>query len=148
MPENMITSLGYNEQALKLCIDSNDKGNVAGKVVSMRLSRPIEFFNLNDFIMKMEAVMDLQNFPQSFQRKRGFKGIKADVSRVIEEATSGTPTTKEEMEAACGALSTFTVRILSRQNSSWQGHVVFPGVDDIAPFQSELELLDIITKYI
>lgn len=150
MPENMITSLGYNEQALKLCIDDLSNNAVKGRVVSMRLSQPINFVSLNDFIMKMDAVMDAQNFPQSFQRKREFKTKKggAGAGQGILSAIQGTPITRDELDAAAGLVATVTVRVLSRQNATWQGHVLLPGRQGPIAFDSELGLLQIISEHL
>lgn len=142
MPESK--AMGYKEQALRLCVDQVDGNKIQGRVFSMRLAVPVAFGDLSDFILKMDAVMDAQNFPQSFQRKRAFKkagddGLKGDAKAAVE----GTGMSEAEVEAAVGLVDTFTVRVVTRQNASWQGHVEIPDGAPI-PFDSALEMAAIV----
>jgi len=138
-------SLGYNEQALRMCIDGTDGDKVWGRVFSMRLSRPVDFVDLSDFVMKMDAMMDIQNFPQAFQRKRAFR---VSAGRHREEhilaATEGEAMPEAEVEAAQGSRATLVVRVLTRQNASWQGHVAVPGRTGVLEFSSELGFVEIV----
>jgi len=138
-------SLGYNEQALRMCIDGADGDKVWGRVFSMRLSQPVDFTDLSDFVMKMDAIMDAQNFPQSFQRKRAFK-VPAGRSREahLQAALEGEAMTEAEVEAANGLCATLVVRVLARQNASWQGHVAMPGHSGLVDFSSELDFVEIV----
>ena len=138
-------SLGYNEQALRMCIDGTDGDKVWGRVFSMRLSRPVDFVDLSDFVVKMDAIMDAQNFPQSFQRKRAFK-VPAGRRREahILAALEGVAMQEAEVEAAQGSRATLVVRVLTRQNASWQGHVAVPGRSGVLEFSSELGFVEIV----
>ena len=145
MPERKIISLGYNESALRVCVDGVDGDKLWGRVFSMRLSAPIPFGDLGDFVMKMDQVMDEQNFPQSFQRKREFKaGKKKRGLGQVFKALEGEPLTADVVNAAKGQLATFTVRVLTRQNASWQGHIIWDGEAGVIDFSSELDMVQIV----
>lgn len=146
MSDTIITGLGYLHQSLRLCIDGASQGRIWGRVAGMRLSSPMPFTDMNEFIMKMDIIMDQQNFPQSFQRKREFKAGKRSENMIesVKPYITGVAATAEQVDALEGELATITLRILARRNASWQGHVVMPDGSK-ADFGSELEMLQIIS---
>ncbi len=141
MPPRKINGYGYKESSLRVCIDTAKAGKIGGRVFSMRLAEPLEFNDISEFLLLMEGVMDEQNFPQSFQRKRQFKvkaGAEGD-DKVL-QAVTGTGMAEDTVNAAKGELATFTLRVLTRQNTSWQGHIFWDGQNTPMSFDSELEL--------
>ena len=78
----------------------------------------------------MERLLDATKFPQAFSTPRAFGGDAA--GRGGAAAGTGPKT---------GKLATFTVRVIFRQNASWQGSVSWLEGENEQRFRSVLELL-------
>ena len=131
--------LNFREAALRVCVDGRERGGFQGRVCGRRLSEPLEFSDISDLVLKVDALMDVQKFPQAFQRIRSFRDkelpeIPAAQSR--EELSSA-----EAVENARGELATFLLQVRSRQSASWQG--VIDWMDGCPPqeFSSTLEFM-------
>ena len=83
-----------------------------------------------DFLKVMESLLGSMNFPQSFSASRSF--------RKVEENTTSTPAPIIHQE---GELATFALKVLFRQNASWQGSVVWQEGGREESFRSVLELI-------
>ena len=70
------------------------------------------------------------NFPQSFAAARSFSGARR-------QRTEQRP----EGEAHTGALATFAIRLIFRQNASWQGSITWLEGEVEQSFRSVLELI-------
>ena len=135
----------YKSSELRVCVDSAANGSMSGKVYSMRLSSPIEFSDINDFILKVEAVLDAQNYPQAFQTKRMFKEVPVTTSPHVSDDSSELLDEKTVDETS-GKLTTFSVLITSRLNTSWQGFIdKLDGSDKLA-FNSGLQFLQLLSE--
>lgn len=132
----------YKTSAIKVCLSKPDGAVVSGFLVGLRLKRPVDFYDIGDFLIKVESILDAQNHPQAFQRKRMFSGDAAHVPELMDD--SEPYMTEAEVDAATGHM-TFMLNIVARQNTTWQGHMVWDdGQRD--EFVSDLELMQIIDK--
>ncbi|WP_300026630.1 hypothetical protein [Oscillibacter sp.] len=77
----------------------------------------------------MENLLDAMQFPQSFTALRAFSPPPSMVRK---------PTDLQVQEGAC---ATFAVRVLFRQNASWQGSVTWLEGNREESFRSVLELV-------
>jgi hypothetical protein len=94
------------------------------------MQQGIEFVGVIDLLRSMEDMYEQISFPQAFLSKRTFApGI---TERMV--TTSG-----ENIRS--GKLATFSVRLLFRQNASWQGSVTWCEGRVDESFRSVLELL-------
>jgi hypothetical protein len=80
-------------------------------------------------LLKMESLLDQSKLVQSYSVKRAFSP-----NRLPETKTSGTT-------ALDGKIATFTLKLLFRQNVSWQGSVLWHEGNSEETFRSVLELL-------
>jgi hypothetical protein len=131
---------------LKVAINEHDGGRISGRVYSQRLKEPIDFNDTGDLLLQIEELLDLQDFPRAFQRKRTFGGVA--ISRIKDSAL---PTDNEEgnmdedsVNSAKGDFATFTINVITRQNASWQGYLDWLDGSEKQPFDSDLELLALI----
>jgi hypothetical protein len=85
-----------------------------------------------DFLGQMESLLDSLKLPQSFTAKRTF-GVSAPL---MDEAPEDGPLRGRE--------ATFSLRVLFRQNASWQGSVTWMESQKEQLFRSVLELLMLI----
>ena len=112
-----------------ICVDAFNSGAVSGRMYNPIIHGTENFENLMQLLLQMDNMLDMMNFPQSFEEKRKF----ADVGR---QAASLIDTEKRE-----GQVATFAVKILFRQNASWQGNMVWLDEKKEAQFRSALELV-------
>ena len=105
---------GNEYRTTVVCVDSYEKGVLAGRFYNPYLETGEHFESLVQFLKQMEVVLDNMNLPQSFTTTRAFAPPP--------EHRSGGPPEGESQE---GQLATFAVRVIFRQNSSWQGSVTW-----------------------
>ena len=108
-------------------IDSYENDVLCGTVYNPFFEAPRPFRSTMQLIRLMEDAFDEMKYPQSYTAMRTFQ------KRVEEEA--------ESAPQVRGALATFRIRILFRQNASWQGEVIWQDGGATESFRSVLELL-------
>ena len=82
-----------------------------------------------EMLLSLDKLLDEMQFPQAFVTKRQFSPVQTDL--VVNDGYS-------EQK---GKVATFAVRILFRQNASWQGSVTWLETGRSESFRSALELL-------
>ena len=110
-------------------IDSYQDGNPVGRYYNPYLDNIQSFTGLMDLLLKIDGMLDEMHFPQSFNAVRSF----SKVSKINGRGT--------DSEAASGKVATFAVRIMFRQNASWQGSISWLEGKSEESFRSVLELL-------
>ena len=113
-----------------VCVDSYENSVMTGRFYNQYLSSSVEFHSLLDFLTKMEEVLDDMKFPQAFKTYRSFG---EDAFAVPFESVSKT--------VPKSLLASFEIRILFRQNASWQGSVTWIEGKQEQSFRSTLELI-------
>ena len=116
-----------------LCIDSYDDRILKGHFSNSYYEDGVPFESTMDFLIKMESMLEEMNWPQSFSIRRSFQNTEEKSSSVLSNGTI-----KE------GNKATFSLRILFRQNSSWQGALYWHNGKKEESFRSVLELLMLI----
>ena len=126
--QNRIRSDPY--RTTLVCIDSAQEGLLTGRVYHPYLTSGAEFKNLMQFLHIMEDLLDKLQFHQSFTAHRSF--------RMQPEPAPPLPS---ENEPHTGKIATFSVRVIFRQNASWQGSVTWLEEEKEENFRSVLELV-------
>ena len=125
----------YQAAALRVCLDDR---NFSGRIVGQRVSKPIYFSDINDFMVQVDALLDVQKFPRAFQKIRSFtEKEQPEVPAVLSQEQlreSGAD------ELQWGKYATFTLLIRTRQSASWQGQVDWLDGQPPQPFESTLEV--------
>lgn len=121
---------GNEYRTTVVCVDSYEQSVLTGRLYNPYLSEGRTFDSLMEFLRVMEELLNGMNFPQPFTTVRSFQ-------KPQEQEQGGRPEAKPHE----GELGTFSVRVIFRQNSSWQGSVTWleRGVEE--SFRSALELL-------
>lgn len=132
--------LNYNTAVFILCFDSKTSGRIAGR----RLREPIPFFDLPAMLLKIDSVMDLQDYPRAFQRKRQFENAAKSVQSVPYARDEDEMMTAEDVDALEGKLITLKLQVMTRQSATWQGSVT--AGSERFMFESVLQLLEFIDK--
>ena len=140
----MSTKLNPKNGLFRICVDQMEDGRLSGRIVSQRLTAPMAFADLGDLLLKVEGVLDAQNFPQASQRIRTFV---QDASEYPSSVLPGGAMSEAEVEASRGALTTFQLAILTRRNATWQGAVDWMEGQSPMSFSSDLELLSLVDRH-
>ena len=120
---------GAEYRTTTVCVDSYEKGVLQGRFYNPYLSGGQGFQSMTQFLLGMEQALDGMDFPKSFTAARTFS--------VPPEHETGPP----EQEFRPGKKATFAVRVLFRQNASWQGSVTWLEGKREQSFRSVLELV-------
>ncbi len=128
-----------------IAIDKHDQYEYAGRIWHQYADQPISFVGTMRLIQTMDGLYDEWNFPQRSTMSRSFR--KKEVHAGSEK--------KEEVELIMNASrvqnksgdeGTFIVHVKYRQNSTWQGDVVWVEQKKRKSFRSALELLKMIDE--
>lgn len=112
-----------------VCIDSYEHGVLQGRFYNPYTSNGQSFESLSDFLLKTEQVLDEMEFPKAFTTTRTFT------------TPPKKPPRSPDSHCRTGELATFALRILFRQNASWQGSVTWLENKQEQSFRSVLELV-------
>ena len=113
----------------QLCVDSYDDGVLCGRLYNPYKAGGVEFKSLSQFLLLMEDILDEMDFPQPFTETRSFAPPMENFRQTVSS------------DLQYGKLATFSIRIIYRQHTSWQGHVVWNGKNKEDWFRSALELI-------
>ena len=120
---------GEGYRTTLVCVDSFEKGVPRGRFFNPYMESEQSFESLTQFLQSMETVLDSMDFPRAFQTVRTFAPLPNNNSPPGEET------------GRTGKLATFAIRILFRQNASWQGSVTWLEGKSEQSFRSALELI-------
>jgi len=122
--------LGQMHRTAIMCVDSYENGVPVGRFYHPSNEGMCAFRSLSQFLTELDRTLDETAFPQSFNAVRSFSEAETPLGIL--------PTDAGSME---GALATFSIRILFRQNASWQGSVRWLETAREQSFRSALELI-------
>ena len=112
-----------------LSVDSYQQGVLQGRLFHPGLKEGQSFQSLSGFILEMEQILEKIEYPKSFTVTRTF----------------ATPPQKDSKPPDSvyweGEKATFALKILFRQNASWQGSIVWLDQKLEQSFRSVLELI-------
>ena len=111
MPDDL---RGYDRYVTLVCIDTYENNVPSGRFYNSYLEKWFSFDNFIQFVLKMEACLDETKLPQSFVQPRSFSAV-----------NRSWPERPPDGGMRQGKLATLSVRILYRQNSSWQGTITW-----------------------
>ncbi len=118
------------QRTMIVCVDSFDQGVPGGRLYGGKCECGKHFDNLMHLLTTMDQCLDENNFPQAFSKMRHFTQMQKKDARAADA---------EKIKE--GAKATFSVRILFRQNASWQGYVTWLEGGGEESFRSALELI-------
>lgn len=122
---------GNEYRTTMVCVDECDeRGVISGRLYNPCLAEGETFRSLMEFIWKTEELLDQTRLPQAFAESRSF----------VKTARYGLAAPPKQLPRE-GKLGTFALRVLFRQNASWQGSVTWLEGGREEHFRSALELL-------
>lgn len=120
---------GEEYRTTLVCVDSYDKGVPRGRFVNPYMSEERSFTSLLQFLQEFDGTLESMDFPKAFQTTRTFA--------TAPRSDTGPP----GVNTKTGELATFAIRILFRQNASWQGSITWLEGKREQSFRSALELV-------
>ena len=127
--------ISENMKIILVCVDSYADSRMEGTLYHGAYPKGKPFQSLMQLILSVEETLNEMQFPNPSTQMRRFirrEDLPADGVR------DGTET---DVKSVCGKLATFKIRILFRQNASWQGLVSWLEGGEEETFRSTLELL-------
>ena len=121
---------GNEYRTTMVCIDSYESHIPVGRFYNRYCPEGVAFRGVIELIRKMDDMLNEMQFPQPFASVRSF-GEAAAMDPVVPDGSANHE----------GELATFTVKVLFRQNASWQGTVSWLEGRVEESFRSVLELL-------
>lgn len=112
-----------------VCVDDYGNSVPKGRIYHPYCAEGIAFSSLIQFLTELQGILEDIDFPKAYRSARSFADVR--------EHTTGPPGT----DSRTGAQATFAVKILFRQNASWQGSVVWLEEKKEQSFRSVLELI-------
>ncbi|MBR5468032.1 MAG: hypothetical protein IKU80_02250 [Firmicutes bacterium] len=129
MQQNMIRNEAYRTTVI--CVDSYNKGVLAGRYYNVgQEDEVLTFHSLIQLLSGMEKKLNELNYPQSFTAMRSLVPLAEPKLGPLKEASKSK-----------GKIATFSVKILFRQNTSWQGVITWQEKKVEQTFRSVLELI-------
>ena len=133
----------YAPNLISVGIDRYGKSGYSGRIWHQYGDEPVRFTDMMDMLRQMEMLYDTWNFPQSSTDSRSFVEKKNPViQNPLRKA--GAQMDVQRVQGRRGDKGTFLVCVRYRQNSTWQGHVVWAEKNQQQSFRSALELLKLI----
>lgn len=124
--------------ALLVCVDEYKNGGIKGRVYSSIKDEPQEFSGVIKMLKVIENIFAEADSPHATTRCRSFGKLEPQTRRM------NTPAPRNVNLAASGfrgAEATFSLRIIYRQNATWQGNLMWIEKGKEESFRSVLELL-------
>ena len=122
---------GNEYRTMVVCVDSYHDGVPAGRFYNPERPQGVAFQSMVQFLVRMEDMLNEMRYPQSFVAPRSFGGPEEE--RAARPCAAG--------GGQSGKVATFAVRVLFRQNASWQGSVTWLEGGREESFRSVLELI-------
>ena len=137
------TKIDHQNGVIRICVDRLEGNRAGGRVFSQRLTAPMSFSDLGGLLLQLEALLERQNFPQAFQRMRSFTSEAPEypAGPVPPGGMSG-----ETGGGGKGGEATLVLRILTRQNATWQGVLEWLEGEQRNNFSSDLEFLKLLEQ--
>lgn len=124
---------------VNICVDESVDGEISGRIYDCYHENSFEFANLMKLLRWMEDFFDNLSFPQASTRSRYFL-----TPHIEEKQEMHKVLTQENIIQNRGNRGTFVAWIQYRQNSTWQGEVVWIEKNEKYHFSSTLDFVKII----
>ena len=125
----MAGNRGEEFRTTLICIDEYLDGVPSGRFYNQKEQEGKAFRGMMEFLSQMENTLETMDFPKAFTVVRSFSDTTKDFSTPPADAQK------------TGKQATFALKVLFRQNASWQGQITWLEGKKEQSFRSVLELL-------
>lgn len=121
---------GNEYRSTLVCVDSYENCELCGHLYHPSHTGAVAFKSMMQLLLELETLLDGMDFPQAYTTKRSFQTA---------GSTQNLP--QEALRERRGRKATFVIKVLFRQNASWQGSLTWVNEGREESFRSVLELL-------
>lgn len=140
--ENMKLHINISAPNLvTICVDQSQDGEMSGRLYHCYTREPWRFFNVIQLLRQMEKLFDALSFPQASTQTRYFIEQEPAKLPLLEKVAE-----QRELLSCRGEEGTFVVWVRFRQNSAWQGEMVWMEQERQEAFFSTLEFIKLISN--
>lgn len=126
------------------CIDSRQSASLQGRLYHSHSKEPFYYRDVDQMLLFMDDFFECINFPMASTQSRSFTKTKGEPARKEGVRRMQDPNISDHR----GNTATFVVQVQYRQNSTWQGKVVWADQNKTLFFRSALELIRLIDSAI
>lgn len=131
--------------SVRVCVDSYSAGEMSGRIYEACSEDPIEFNNVITLLKNLDDIYNSNEYPQASMKQRSFgAGKTKDTEEDKDMAEHKLVKPSGVMSNVRGKAATFRVKVMFRQNASWQGNVTWVEKGKEESFRSALELIMLI----
>lgn len=133
----------YAPNLIALLIDARTERDFTGRLLHLYAQEAVPFNGGTDMVIQLDDLYDTWKYPQRATSQRHFKENKTGPGQRAATHLNDRDRVRtiEELYEARGKMATFMLQVEYRQNSSWQGHVIWLEKGETRSFQSVLELM-------
>ena len=126
---------------LQLCVDKYDDGEIRGRLFNAYYSDALFFDSCMDMVRQIEDIFNHFDYPHATMDLRSFETDEEREDNTPTMRLKAAPTKELYTHNVKGTLATLKMRVMFRQNASWQGTLKWMEEGLEENFQSVLELL-------
>lgn len=119
-------------------------GCIYGRIQHSYKAEPCHYRDIDDMLLKMDSFFDQIQFPMASTESRHFTKVSRRTGRKESVRLMQNPKIIQNR----GEQATFIIQVQYRQNSTWQGKIVWAEENKTQHFRSALELLKLIDSAI
>lgn len=128
---------------VNICVDISGGGEMSGRLYHCYAKEPQRFSNVVQLLKLMEELFDGIAFPQASTMSRHFKEQVKGEERIYRKMRE-----QKELFEYRGKEGTFITSVCYRQNSAWQGDVIWVEKERKEAFVSTLEFIKLISNWL
>lgn len=114
------------------------------RLYSALSEEPVRLADVCELLLAGDSILDKLKLPQASTKMRSFAEEPEQAEREQAEKESVSHMAESEITEQKGEKATFVVHVQFRQNSTWQGNLVWAEKKKTKNFRSALELLKLI----
>lgn len=127
---------------IRICIDEYDNGEIRGRLFNAYYKDALFFDNAMEMIRKLDEIFNTFGYPHATMDLRTLETeAERNLRRSKPSRVRVAPGTKLYTHNVSGNEATLKLRVMFRQNASWQGTVRWVEEELEENFQSVLELM-------
>lgn len=125
----------------RICIDVYNEGEMQGRLYHTYSEEPQKFHNVIDLLKLLGYIFDRYDFPQVSMKPRSYKLQQLPEEKYITEEENNPKPTQYSISTIRGKCATFWIKVLFRQNATWQGKIKWVEEGNEINFRSALEMI-------
>ncbi len=141
MLKNRIQSMNSLTSAARICIDVYNEGEMQGRLYHAYCEEPMVFRSIIALLKLLGNLFDGFDFPQVSVKPRSFKEQLPPEKTDLSEGMINSKSNHQRMNMIRGEQATFWVKVIFRQNATWQGSIKWVEEGNEINFRSALELI-------